>query len=223
LEFNGDVITGVNVDAAGHIYSLTTSKLPSNPNTDTKVTSVGNHYTPTTNTSYNLGSTSTANLSFGANVVTGLQRDAAGHVTGLLTTPLPANPSKSYYTGLANKTTDEIMEYLTRTYYTTMTSSSFTLTVNNQCIVIDNPRGDMSIDVDMNGWTFVNLIVRTTCSDFSGKVIIVQTTSGKDYYEGTDYGLVTLNSNKNTVETSIVANPIYYAVSQRSYFLHEEI
>jgi hypothetical protein len=100
LAFGGDVITGVNVDAAGHIYSLTTSKLPSNPNTDTKVTAVGNHYTPTTNTSYNLGSSSTTNLSFGANVVTGLQRDAAGHVTGLLTSPLPNSPSVS----VVNKT-----------------------------------------------------------------------------------------------------------------------
>jgi hypothetical protein len=222
LAFGGNVITGVNVDAAGHIYSLTTSKLPNNPNTDTKVTAVGNHYTPSTNTSYNLGSSSTTNMSFGANVVTGLQRDAAGHVTGLLTSPLPANPSKSYNTGLASKTTDEIMEYLTKVYYTTKTSSDFTLTVNNQNIVIDNPIGDMSIEVDMNGWTFANILVRTTCSSISGKTIVVQTTSGKDLYEGTDYGLITLSGSKNVVETSIIANPMYYVLSQRNYGIYND-
>lgn len=38
IDFGGTVITGINKDAAGHITSLITKKLPSNPNTDTNTT-----------------------------------------------------------------------------------------------------------------------------------------------------------------------------------------
>ena len=92
VSFGGAVVTGVTVDAAGHITGVTTGTIPSNPNTDTKVTAVGNHYTPTGGSAATLtagGST----LSFGGAVVTGVTLDAAKHVTGITTSKLPANPN----------------------------------------------------------------------------------------------------------------------------------
>lgn len=92
VSFGGAVVTGVTVDAAGHITGVTTGTIPSNPNTDTKVTAVGNHYTPSGGSAATLtegGST----LSFGGAVVTGVTLDAAKHVTGITTSKLPANPN----------------------------------------------------------------------------------------------------------------------------------
>ena len=60
--------------------------------TDTKVTAVGNHYTP----SGGSAATATASgstLSFGGAVITGVTKDAAGHVTGVTTSKLPDNPN----------------------------------------------------------------------------------------------------------------------------------
>lgn len=53
--------------------------------TDTKVTSVGNHYTPTggTTTSASGGADTDITNSTGVQVVTGVTKDAAGHVTGV--------------------------------------------------------------------------------------------------------------------------------------------
>lgn len=53
--------------------------------TDTKVTAVGNHYTPTggTTTSASGGATTDITNGTGVQVVTGVTKDAAGHVTGV--------------------------------------------------------------------------------------------------------------------------------------------
>lgn len=78
-----------------------TVTMPANPNSDTKVTSVDNHYTPSANSASALGvdasgATSTASWN-STNLVTGvnLQRDAKGHVTGVTvdSIKMPANPN----------------------------------------------------------------------------------------------------------------------------------
>ena len=82
----------VTSDSSGNITITGTDT-----NTDTKVTSVGNHYTPTSSTT----ATNTAGgstLSFGGAVLTGIQMDAKGHVTGGVTSKLPANPDTHYTT-----------------------------------------------------------------------------------------------------------------------------
>ena len=72
------IITGVNVDAAGHICSVNSKTITStDTNTDTKVTAVGNHYAPTSSTT--MGATS------GDNYIRGLYMDAKGHVTAVAT------------------------------------------------------------------------------------------------------------------------------------------
>ena len=64
--------------------------MPANPNTDTKVTAVGNHYTPSGGTATTPSSSGTATR--GSTVVmTGITKDAAGHVTGVTGYTLPAS------------------------------------------------------------------------------------------------------------------------------------
>ena len=75
-------------------------------NTDTKVTAVGNHYTPATDSSAALSaSASGATAAWSIDVVKGvtLSRDAKGHVTGVSVTSgkIPANPNTDRYVNSA--------------------------------------------------------------------------------------------------------------------------
>ena len=72
VRFVGGGSTSVSSDASGTITISSTDT-----NTDTKVTSVGNHYTPSSSTT--IGATS------GNNYIRGLYVDAAGHVTSVAT------------------------------------------------------------------------------------------------------------------------------------------
>ena len=97
-----DVVTGVTVnrDSRGHVtdVSVTSGKIPPNPNTDTKVTSSANHYTPETASGQNKSaSASGAEAAWSIDVVKGvtLNTDGKGHVTGISVTSgkIPANPN----------------------------------------------------------------------------------------------------------------------------------
>lgn len=71
-------------------------------NTDTKVTSVGNHYSPAADSSAQLSaSASGGTAAWSIDVVQGvqLQRDAKGHVVGVTVTSgkIPGNPNTNYY------------------------------------------------------------------------------------------------------------------------------
>lgn len=75
----------VGVDANG---KLAVNVPWTDTDTDTKVTSVGNHYTPTENTSAAISASGGANANITGttgklNVVTGLKRDAKGHIVGV--------------------------------------------------------------------------------------------------------------------------------------------
>ena len=81
-------------------YSLSKSVPSDAVFTDTKVTSVGNHYTPSANTESELSAdaSSTTAATWGStSIVTGvnLQRDAKGHVVGVTldSVKMPANPN----------------------------------------------------------------------------------------------------------------------------------
>lgn len=70
-------------------------------NTDTKVTSVANHYTPTADASSALNaSLSPGTSTWGStSYITGIQRDSKGHITGITSAKLPANPNtNTHYT-----------------------------------------------------------------------------------------------------------------------------
>ena len=102
--FNVPYIT---VDNKGRVTAASTKtvKIPASDNTDTKVTSVNNHYSPTADS----GSELTATLSGTAGayakdteytVLTGVkaQRDAKGHVTGLTYTAQKVKDTNTTYT-----------------------------------------------------------------------------------------------------------------------------
>lgn len=85
-------------------YTIKTS-VPANAvftDTNTKVTSVGNHYTPSggTTTSASGGTlTDITNSANGVQVVTGVTKDAAGHVTGVTSIALKSVNSNTVYAG----------------------------------------------------------------------------------------------------------------------------
>jgi len=102
LAWSSPIVTGVTLsgDAKGHITAVAVSsaKLPANPNTDTKVTAVENHYTPTSSATISKTASSTTSASWGSSdFVTGitLYKDAAGHITDMAvgSLQLPANPN----------------------------------------------------------------------------------------------------------------------------------
>ena len=82
----GSSTQGVYVDSTGTLAKMTytlAKSVPSNAvftDTNTKVTAVGNHYTPTENESSQIDAPE-------GEVVIGIKRDAAGHVVGVVTTP----------------------------------------------------------------------------------------------------------------------------------------
>lgn len=82
-----------------------TVTMPANPNTDTKVTSVDNHYTPTANTNSELTATlsgTAGNYAINTEytVLTGVkaQRDTKGHITGLTYTAQKIKDTNTTYT-----------------------------------------------------------------------------------------------------------------------------
>lgn len=69
--------------------------MPANPNTDTKVTSAANHYSPTSVTyTPTVGSA----VTWGGAVVTGITKDNKGHIVGVTTGTIPGAPSSTTYT-----------------------------------------------------------------------------------------------------------------------------
>lgn len=76
-------------------------------NTDTKVTSVGNHYTPTKSTTKSASGgalTDITNSTSGTQVVTGVEMDAKGHVTGVTSVALKSTDSKVTVDSALNST-----------------------------------------------------------------------------------------------------------------------
>ncbi len=76
------VVTGIQRDAKGHVTGIVSGAAT---DTDTKVTAVGNHYVPSRNSASDLtasGASGTSGTTL--QVITGIQRDAKGHVTGIV-------------------------------------------------------------------------------------------------------------------------------------------
>ena len=105
------LVTGVTVkrDSKGHVVGLGVDsiKMPGNPNTDTKVTSTANHYTPATVSGQDKSaSASGGTAGWSIDVVKGvtLNTDGKGHVTGLSVTSakIPGNPNTDRYVNSAS-------------------------------------------------------------------------------------------------------------------------
>ena len=81
--------------------------VPPDTNTDTKVTAVGNHYTPSggSTTSASGGTlTDITNSSSGVQVITGITKDAAGHVTGVTSAALKSTNTNTTYSNMTGAT-----------------------------------------------------------------------------------------------------------------------
>lgn len=123
----GYTATGKNypvaLDANGRMY-VNVPWVDTDTNTDTKVTAVGNHYTPTADSAsvLSVDASSTISATWGStDLVTGvnIQRDAKGHVTGVTvdSIQMPANPN------VDTKVTNEL-KTTTKAYVTGTTSAS---------------------------------------------------------------------------------------------------
>lgn len=181
-----DMITGITLqrDAAGHVtdVSISSIQMPSNPNTDTKVTAVGNHYTPTADTTKELSAdaSSTTAATWGTtDLVTGvnIQRDAAGHVTGVTvdSIQMPSNPNtdtkvkdtsvttKSFILGHAGQGTTAEAEtnascYMQNGYLYSGGSKVLTSATDTKCTslslsadtAVEDPSAKTSVDVILN-------------------------------------------------------------------------
>lgn len=99
----GSKAQGVYVDSTGTLQKMTYSlnkTVPANAvftDTDTKVTAVGNHYTPVEDESVVIEAPE-------GEVVIGLKRDAAGHVVGVISTPMSGGGSSEYESNIEDKT-----------------------------------------------------------------------------------------------------------------------
>lgn len=122
-QFNikGTGATTVTSDASGNVTISSTD-------TDTKVTSVDNHYTPTANSTSEISkdASSTTEATWGTtSLVTGvnIQRDAKGHVTGMTldSIKMPARPEGGSSRPKITLSTNDAQSYTShygRTYYT---------------------------------------------------------------------------------------------------------
>ena len=92
--------------ANGKTFKLT---MPANPNTDTHVTAVENHYTPQEDTNAQINATS-------GSYISGIKRDAAGHVTGIQENALPTDTGATSVetTGSGNAVTSASYDSTTR-------------------------------------------------------------------------------------------------------------
>lgn len=97
----GSATQGVYINSEGTFvkmsYTLGKSVPSSAVFTDTKVTAVGNHYTPEEDESVVIEAPE-------GEVVIGLKRDAAGHVVGVTSTPMSGGGSSEYESNIEDKT-----------------------------------------------------------------------------------------------------------------------
>ena len=93
-------VVNLSTGANGQFLSIS-NNVPTwvnNPNTDTKVTAVGNHYTPANGTDLTVSSSGTASRG-STKVLTNVAIDAAGHITGGTWYTLPSSDNiDTHYT-----------------------------------------------------------------------------------------------------------------------------
>lgn len=113
------------------------AKLPSNPNTDTKVTSVDNHYTPEADQSSLLAADD-------GKYIKNILRDAKGHVTGIDQKDLPTYTSAKVYTSGALTGTSGTIEKATHNISTIGSVQAFMGNKQVICDITLNSDGSVS-------------------------------------------------------------------------------
>ena len=133
-------VPSINYDGQGHITGSgsVTITLPSSDNTDTKVTSAENHYTPEEYDALNSDASSSTSASWGSTaLVTGVNigKDEKGHITSLSvdSIKLPSNPNTWRSVKVGNNTLSDTTTPLTVTGSgaTSVSLSGGTLTIDS--------------------------------------------------------------------------------------------
>lgn len=134
----GGSTRGVYIDASGTFQQMSytiAKSVPSNAvftDTNTKVTSVDNHYTPAEDADAAINAPE-------GEVVVGLKRDAAGHVVGIETSPQTGGDISDLEEALAPRNVgvvdtttevDDTISYATTDYVNGAIASAITLTIN---------------------------------------------------------------------------------------------
>lgn len=146
-------ITGLTKSGADIIPTVTTYTLPASGNTDTKVTAVGNHYTPSKSKTVSASSTTAATWG-STDMVTGIEMDAAGHVTGVTSIQMPANPDTHHTANLitgASSTAKANAAATNGNVYMNLVENS---TVRNAHNIVGT--GSVTVTSDANGKVTVN-------------------------------------------------------------------
>lgn len=156
--------------------------------TDTKVTAVGNHYTPSggSTTSASGGTlTDIANSSTGAQVVTGVTKDSAGHVTGVTSVALKAT-NTTYESKAAASGGTAVSLVTTGEKYTWNSKTSNTGTVT-------------SVAIKMNGSQVGSAITSSGTIDLGTVITSHQSIAGKmNTSNPTGTGYLSINRKAST-------------------------
>lgn len=187
-------IPSITYDQYGHIVDSgsITLTLPASDNTDTKVTAVGNHYTPAKSGTYDVDASSTTKASWGStSFITGvtLGKDAAGHITGLSVDSIqfPSLPTKSDI-GLGNVENTALSTWTGSTSITTLGTITAG-TWNSGAFLIGTPTAPTASKGTNTTQIATTAFVQTALGDYytqteiNNKLVSSMTYKGsKDYY-----------------------------------------
>lgn len=149
-------------------------------NTDTKVTSPSNHYTPAKSTTKSASGgtlTDIANSTLGTQVVTGVEMDAKGHVTGVVSTalktsvPVIVSLTRNEYDALSTKdpntyymvtddvgdTSDAVVLNVGKDKeFTSFTSAMWVAsTINDQKVIVNVFAGEYDVYSELGGDNYI--------------------------------------------------------------------
>ena len=174
-------IPTISFDSKGHYVSTgtTTVTLPKDNNTDTKVTSVENHYTPKKSDTKNAEGGSEVDIAgTTTQVITGLDVDAAGHVVSVISKGLKATnthyTSKNIVSSASTATADTVAipngnVYLNHIENGVVTSSH--LIKGSNGIIITRPLIEEGINVSISNISAGTGITNTSTGYTQGKAV----------------------------------------------------
>ena len=165
-------IKTISVDGKGHIVGVTTGN-ETVTNTDTKVTAVGNHYTPAQST----GKAATA-----GQALTGIGLDAAGHVTSVTSSTAITAALATNATQLGGKAASQYASASHTHAYVTAAQSSASIAAYISGAFTNFSASGSSTQIIVGGVTKKLTVPYATSAASSSKVNINQSLSATTYY-----------------------------------------
>jgi hypothetical protein len=207
------VLSSVQIATLGDVLTFATNSTGTliMSATDEHVTSAANHYTPSGGSAATV--TTAGSLSDGNAVVTGVTKDAAGHVTGVTTKTLPSAYSlpTAKYNVLGG-----IKPNISWTTAATLKTTAATKSTTGPTIQAVTTTSDRyyAVEVDKNGVAFVNVPWTNTQRDIQ----IAGTSIGTDILDIEASSNIVINKDTSTSGTTKVSFDLgWYNVSTSSY------